>query len=401
MNLKRMCTILWIAGALAGCGRLSASETTSVPPPAPAGEDEQPAYPPTSDTVTASGQVIPVVECHPGFARGGRVAAIAVSEGAGVRQGDRLVTLEAHELEAGVARAEAALASARAELALLKAGPRPGEAEAAKASVEAAEGSLARAMANQDRSRAGAWQAEREDAEARLAAAETAWMTARIDHDQLRDRDDVEDWQMEEAALQLRAAELDRAAAEAALTQVAAGAAVERRAAEGAVDEAEARRDAGQAQLALLQAAPRSEEVGTAEAAVAQAEAALETARISLHQLTLRAPCEGTVTALEISPGETVQAGQSVLTLADLRTLEVETTDLSEQDVGHVELGQMVTIHVEALQVDIRGHVVDIAPEADLLGGDVVYAVTIELDEQPAGLRWGMSVDVEIRVGER
>jgi len=26
----------------------------------------------------------------------------------------------------------------------------------------------------------------------------------------------------------------------------------------------------------------------------------------------------------------------------------------------------------------------------------VVYEVTIELDEQPVGLRWGMSVEVEI-----
>jgi hypothetical protein len=42
--------------------------------------------------------------------------------------------------------------------------------------------------------------------------------------------------------------------------------------------------------------------------------------------------------------------------------------------------------------------VVDIAPRADILGGDVVYGVTIALDEQPPGLRWGMSVEVEIAV---
>jgi len=31
-----------------------------------------------------------------------------------------------------------------------------------------------------------------------------------------------------------------------------------------------------------------------------------------------------------------------------------------------------------------------------MVGGDVVYAVVVELDEQPPNLRWGMSVDVEI-----
>jgi hypothetical protein len=42
--------------------------------------------------------------------------------------------------------------------------------------------------------------------------------------------------------------------------------------------------------------------------------------------------------------------------------------------------------------------VVDIAPRADTAGGDVVYAVTIALDDQPRELRWGMSVEVEIEV---
>jgi hypothetical protein len=41
---------------------------------------------------------------------------------------------------------------------------------------------------------------------------------------------------------------------------------------------------------------------------------------------------------------------------------------------------------------------VDIAPRANTLGGDVVFAVTVALDDQPPGLRWGMSVEVEIEV---
>ncbi len=31
-----------------------------------------------------------------------------------------------------------------------------------------------------------------------------------------------------------------------------------------------------------------------------------------------------------------------------------------------------------------------------VVGGDVVYTVLVELDEQPAGLRWGMTVEVNI-----
>jgi hypothetical protein len=39
---------------------------------------------------------------------------------------------------------------------------------------------------------------------------------------------------------------------------------------------------------------------------------------------------------------------------------------------------------------------VDIAHVSETVGGDVVYKVTVELDEQPEGLRWGMSTEVKI-----
>jgi hypothetical protein len=51
---------------------------------------------------------------------------------------------------------------------------------------------------------------------------------------------------------------------------------------------------------------------------------------------------------------------------------------------------------VEALGTQIAGRVVRIASQATSVGGDVVYQVVIALDEQPTGLRWGMSVEVEI-----
>jgi hypothetical protein len=35
-----------------------------------------------------------------------------------------------------------------------------------------------------------------------------------------------------------------------------------------------------------------------------------------------------------------------------------------------------------------------------MLGGDVVFKVTIELDDQPEGLLWGMSADVQIETAD-
>jgi hypothetical protein len=76
--------------------------------------------------------------------------------------------------------------------------------------------------------------------------------------------------------------------------------------------------------------------------------------------------------------------------------VRAQTTDLSERDVERVSVGRPATVYVEALNMDIDGRVVDIASQANTVGGDVVYAVTIALDEGPPRLRWGMSVEVEI-----
>ncbi len=75
----------------------------------------------------------------------------------------------------------------------------------------------------------------------------------------------------------------------------------------------------------------------------------------------------------------------------------METTDLSERDVAQVAVGQDVSVYIEALNLDVPGIVARISPSADVVGGDVVYTVLIELDEQPPGLRWGMTVEVNIQ----
>jgi HlyD family secretion protein len=148
--------------------------------------------------------------------------------------------------------------------------------------------------------------------------------------------------------------------------------------------------------LALLKAGPTEAEIATAKAQVDQAEAALQAARVSLEQAELRAPIGGTITAVQIDAGETVMPGQIVVVLADLSLLRVETTDLSERDVARVTVDQRASVYVEALGADIQGRAVGVAPQATTIGGDVVYAVYVHLDEQLPGLRWGMSADVEI-----
>ncbi len=354
------------------------------------------ALPASGSTVAAaSGEIVPAQEARLSFPTAGRLEAVRVAEGDAVQPGDVLATLETPYGSAQVAQAEATLKVAQAQLALLQAPPRPEELASAQALLEAAEAALAQAAARRDQLAAGAAEAAVAAARVQLAAAQAEEKAARDAFDQLDERQ-VEDWEKEVTILRFRAAEQNRAAAEAQVTAAEADAHVQIRAAQAAVARAAAQRDQAQAQLDLLQAGPGAEEIAAAQAAIVQAEVALAAVRADLDQSVLHAPFAGTVTELEASTGETRMPGQAVLTLADLRSLRVETTDLSEMDVGQVASGQQATVYVEALGREIAGHVASIEPKAGTVGGDVVYKVVVELEEQPPGLRWGMSVDVEI-----
>lgn len=100
---------------------------------------------------------------------------------------------------------------------------------------------------------------------------------------------------------------------------------------------------------------------------------------------------------MDALPGELVQAGQTIITLASLNDLQIETTDLSERDIARVKVGQAVDVYIEALDRTVSGEVIRISPVSRTVGGDVVFPVTIVLEEQPDGLLWGMTAEVEIR----
>ena len=134
-----------------------------------------------------------------------------------------------------------------------------------------------------------------------------------------------------------------------------------------------------------------------AESKAAQALSALDVAKANLALGTLNAPFNGAVASINVIPGELVQVDQAILTLATLNDLQIKTTDLSERDIARVKIGQGVTIYIEALDMTITGKVIRISPISETVGGDVVYPVTIKLDDQPEGLLWGMTAEVEIK----
>ncbi len=169
---------------------------------------------------------------------------------------------------------------------------------------------------------------------------------------------------------------------------------------EAKVLEAEANKKAAETQVNYLRRITNTsaENIQAAEAEVARQQAILDAAQETLKQATLVAPIGGTVASVKISTGETVTPGLIVIVIGDLSKMKLETTDLSERDVPDVKVGQSVSVYIDALGQEVRGTVSYIAPQASNLGGDVVYPVTITLDEEVPGLRWGMSAELNIHV---
>lgn len=234
--------------------------------------------------VSASGKVMPVRWADLSFETGGRIITI-VQEGDTVEAGDILAAVEAADLQEAVRQTEAALAAARANLSLAKSGARSEELAAAEGIKKQAEGRVAAAVA--------ALEAAKSDSSTAIKMAETALAQAEANYETaVAERSRA---QAELARLQAGPREQEIAMYQARVNQLQSDFLIaEQLHFENFIDkeiggggEERARyqresarnaRDAAQAELDLVKAGARSEEVSSAAAAVRAAQARVDVA---------------------------------------------------------------------------------------------------------------------------
>jgi len=374
---------------LAGCGGAGGTAEPSAEAEAEAVAQD------TEGKVIAEAVVEPARWSDLRFTTGGTVVQVSVEPGDQVAAGDLLVELDRTDLALVVQEAEAAVASAQAQLAQVQAGPRLEEIAAAEHQLADAVAALARATAQRDQLAAGTTAAEIAAAQAEVAQAQAEQRAVEELHRKAyKDKDEET---RKQADYQLHAAREAVAAAQAKLEAAQGGAGARLRDAQAGVSAASAQRDVAQAELDLLKAGVTPEEVAVSAAAVRQAEVTVATAEEALGRTGIRAPFAGVVTKVNVEAGETAAPGDVVVVLAGLDRLQARTIDLTELDVAQVAEGQPVVVTVDALPgVELRGHVARIGLRSEDYRGDVVYPVIVELDEDAPGLRWGMTAVVEI-----
>ena len=381
-----------LALALVACGR-GEQETPSPPPELP-----------FASLVSVTGEVVPAEWAVLTVLTDGVVHDVLVEPGDEVEAGDLLIQLDSADAELGVREAEAQLANAKAQLAQLEAQPRAVDVAAAQKQVDEAEIGVSQAVIERERLGSGVIGADIADAEANLEAAEAERKAARIDYDELQDElenDLVEDWEGERAALRLRAARESLHAAQVALAYARGSASARIDEAEAGVRAAEAQRDLARAQLEQVAAGASDEQIALAETEVVRAQIGLDEARLRLERCERHAPFSGTVGMVKARPGEEVRRGDAVITLGDLSTLQVRTTDLDEIDLARVEVGQSVDVTFDAFPDQVfEGRVIRIDPMAEPSGAGVNFTTIIELEELAPEIRWGMTAFVDIDVNQ-
>jgi len=125
----------------------------------------------------------------------------------------------------------------------------------------------------------------------------------------------------------------------------------------------------------------------------------LEAARANLAKTRIHAQVDGIVQTREVEPGDLVQPGRTLLTIARSGSSEI-VLPLDEKNLAPIELGQAARIIADAYPDRVLpARVSFIAPSVDTARGTI--DVHLDLLEPADFLRQGMTVSVNIETGRR
>jgi multidrug resistance efflux pump len=125
-------------------------------------------------------------------------------------------------------------------------------------------------------------------------------------------------------------------------------------------------------------------------------EARLEAAEAGVEGFSVIAPFDGVVAKLNAKAGSSINAGEIAVTIADFSSWLIETTDLTEIDVVKLSEGQPVTVTLDAIPGEtLNGVIKSIGQSYEEKQGDIVYPVTVALENTHPSLRWGMTTVVK------
>lgn len=158
-----------------------------------------------------------------------------------------------------------------------------------------------------------------------------------------------------------------------------------------------------QANVDVVKMGATDEQIAVFEAQVQQAKANMEALKVKMKKYTIYSPIDGQLVEKTVHEGEVVVQGATLMTLANIDTLDL-VVYVPEPDVGRVDLDQDVEVYVDTFpDRPFMGKVVYISNEAEFTPKNVqtkderantVFAVRVKIPNPEHVLRPGMPADV-------
>ncbi len=132
----------------------------------------------------------------------------------------------------------------------------------------------------------------------------------------------------------------------------------------------------------------KKRDLQSASASLKRSQGQRDLRQIEFEDTVIKAPISGTILEKRVEEGQVITSrlssiasseGQTLVTMADLNSVYV-VTEVDETDIGKVEIGQPVTITVEAYpDMPFEGQVLKIAPLGQVIQNITTFEVTLEL----------------------
>ncbi len=331
-------------------------------------------------------------EIRVGSRVGGRVLKVLVEEGSLVRKGAALVELEPFDLLERKAESQQLLAQAAATYGKVAAGFRVEEIAQAKAR-------RTQIQADLDKLRNGPRPQEISAAEADLRLANAELELARTVYqrvESLYGKQAADKNTLDEATTSLKVAQAAVDARHEQLALLQEGSRAED------IARAEAQLDEADQALKLRQNGSRTEEIAEAKAKRDAFEAAVRAIERQLEELSILAPTESVVEAIDLQPGDLLSANAPAVALVDRQRMWVR----AYVPENHLNLtnGQAVDVRIDSFPGRIfKGEIVFVARQAEFTPANVqtpeerskqVFRIKVQLTDGLDVLRPGMAADV-------
>ena len=142
-----------------------------------------------------------------------------------------------------------------------------------------------------------------------------------------------------------------------------------------------------------------TEAIQSASETLQSAQISMENMQDTMSNYTITAPISGTIIEKDAKQGDAMTSGTTLCIIYDLSYLEMQ-INVDELQISSLTVGQKVQITADAVQSKTYiGTVTRVSMKGTASGGTTTYPVTIQLDDID-GLRPGMNANAEIVVAE-